>query len=206
MPTVLTLSMISSDVYGGSGAAVLGYKRLDHQVFNGRHATASSFYGAAYAGGAVGVVAFRGSQEREDWLDADVSIGAGNLPIDQVGDAFAFFNRAREVLVKQGAKRVVVTGHSLGGGLTQVVAGRVKSSPVIGVTFNAPGMAGLRSQVHITTANSPNVFNYRAERDPVSRYGQHIGHAPVSVAGGGMHPLGPLITALAACGTGSIRH
>jgi hypothetical protein len=99
-----------------------------------------------------------------------------------------------------------ITGHSLGGGLTQLVAARITTFPVIGVTFNAPGMAGLSSIVRFPLENHRNVHNYRAKFDPVSLKGAHIGRAPISIEGGGMHPIGPLIEALSSSIEGSVRY
>jgi hypothetical protein len=68
--------------------AVVGYRRLSPTAeMSSANSRPSSFFGAAYCNDAVGVIAFRGSAERTDWLDADADIGMGNLPIDQWGDA-----------------------------------------------------------------------------------------------------------------------
>ncbi len=207
MATVVTLARICSDVYNDRGVgAIDGYKRLAgipslERVNN----TGSSFFGAVYDGGHTAVIAYRGSLEWADWTDADVSIAAGRFPINQLGDAFAFFNRARDILFKTSRRRLIVTGHSLGGGLAQLVAGHVTSSPVIGVTFNAPGTASLRGIIRVTLDNGRNVFNWRAKRDPVSLTGAHVGHGPMSIDGAGAHPIGPLIAALLARPTGGIR-
>lgn len=183
MPTLLTLALMASDVYDDAGAgAIVGYRRLaptpEMKACNTR---ASSFFGAAYAAGSVGVIAFRGSAERTDWLDADADIGLGRLPIDQWGDALAFYSAAKRELTNAGCSRVVITGHSLGGGLTQLVAAGITSFPVRGVTFNAPGMGSLTGPVGVRRGNAGNLWHYRARNDPVSRVGAHIGHAPTVV-------------------------
>ncbi len=90
MPTALTLALVSNDVYDDTGsAAILGYRRLAGTAqLRWSGSDGSSFFGAAYYANGVGIVAYRGSQERKDWTDADVSIGMGDMPIDQLGDAF----------------------------------------------------------------------------------------------------------------------
>jgi hypothetical protein len=230
MPTLLTLAMMASDVYDDTGSgAVVGYRRLSPTpVMNTANTRPSSFFGAAYFSGSVGVVAFRGSAESTDWIDADADIGMGNLPIDQFGDALSFFIEARTQLTALGCSRIVLTGHSLGGGLTQLVGAGITSSPVVGVTFNAPGVGSLRGPVTISRANASNLFHYRARHDPVSLVGAHIGRAPVVVdvstgvavsmlrvvsplvgaaANSGLeHTLGPMIAALQASPMGGIRH
>lgn len=206
MAAVSTLALIAKDAYEDLGRGdVLGYRRLQSKTFAQINSRTSSFFGAAYVCGSTGVVAYRGSQELTDWVDADVDIALGKLPIGQLGDAFAFFNEARASLKQSGCSRILVTGHSLGGGLAQLVAGRVTSFPTVGVTFNAPGAARLQGVVKVDCKNAGNVFNYRAKLDPVSLKGAHIGHPPVPVDGGGAHPLGPLIEALLATGLGARR-
>jgi hypothetical protein len=234
MPTLLTLAMIASDVYDDTGTgSVVGYRRLSPTpAMASANTRPSSFFGAAYGNGAVGVVAFRGSAERTDWLDADADIGLGRLPIDQWGDATSFFIEARRQLSSLGCSRIVITGHSLGGGLTQLVGAGITSVPVVGVTFNAPGMGSLTGSVSVSRSNASNLFHYRARHDPVSMVGAHIGHAPVVVdvslglgagvavaavggvspllgaaARGGLeHTLGPMISALQSGAMGGIRY
>lgn len=233
MAPVLTLARLSQDVYNDSSSGpVDGFRRIEG--LNLARWSHSSFYGAPYTHGSTGVLAFRGSLEREDWTGADLSIGLGRFPIDQLGDAFALFNTAKRLFEGQRITRIIVTGHSLGGGLTQVVAAGITSVPVVGVSFNAPGMAGLRGPVRIPRTNERNVFNYRADGDPVSLHGAHLGRAPTTVdipgslvgslargfvTGGALgaaiggarnaaeaHSIDTLVEALAREPAGSIRH
>jgi len=208
MATVLTLAKMSDDVYSKVGGnPIEGYRRLDLIADLDRiNARGDGFFGAVYVQGEAGVIAYRGSKEWSDWSDADVSIACSSLPIDQLGDAFGFFAAARQLLTRMGCKKIMVTGHSLGGGLAQLVAARVSTFPVVGVSFNAPGVAALSGAVRVPTGNASKVFNYRAMLDPVSMKGAHIGHSPVSIHGGGMHPIGPLIAALGGVLEGGIRH
>ena len=208
MPTVLTLAMISSDVYSDTGTGhVVGYKRLlGLPELDKNNSTGSSFFGAAYAHGQFGVIAFRGSLEWADWTGADTQIAMGTFPIDQLGDAFSFVSAARLALVERGVKRIVVTGHSLGGGLTQLVAAQMTTMGACGVTFNAPGMGALKGGLQFMSSNSAHIYNYRAENDPVSLSGAHIGRAPVSIKDGGYHPIGPLVDALTTAPEGGTRY
>ncbi|MCJ2011862.1 lipase family protein [Methylobacterium sp. J-076] len=180
MAAVLTLACISGDVYEGNGSTIVGYKRvagLEMKIWD-----QSSFFGALYTQGSIGVIAFRGTRlsDANDDRD-DIGIGSGKFPVNKLGDAFDFFSKAKDYIQKNGGKKIIITGHSLGGGLAQVVSARITTFPVVGVTFNAPGMANLAGVVKFEKSNSPNVFNYRSENDPVSRVGKHIGRAPVSI-------------------------
>lgn len=205
MPSVLTLSMMCDDVYSETGRGAGGYQRL--YGLSWLKANCDGFFGACYRGGDIGVVAFRGSKElMADWYQADGDICLGKLPLDQIGDAFSFLSSARATLVAMRCKRIVVTGHSLGGALAQLVAARVSSFPVVGVTFNAPGVRGLKGAVRLDSPNERNVYNYRAIGDPVSKVGQHIGCHPIAIKNAGFHTMGSLIKALAQSPQGSIKH
>ena len=143
MLTVLTCAEISEDVYKDRGSTVHYFEPV--HVPAGSVYRSNHFFGSAYWGHSdVGIVAFRGSLELEDWLAADGDILFGKWPVDQLGNAFGYFTQARAVLKSRGCKRFVVVGHSLGGGLAAVVAARLGRQPVSGVTFNAPGMAAFR--------------------------------------------------------------
>jgi hypothetical protein len=55
MTAVLTLAHISDDVYDDLGSgAVLGYRRLQSEVFSRINSRPSSFFGAAYCSGENG--------------------------------------------------------------------------------------------------------------------------------------------------------
>jgi len=139
MPSILTCALVSDDVYQNRSSGVATFKRA-HIPGNQRYIS-SHFFGAAYSDGPVGIIAFRGSHEIEDWTYADVDIALNRLPVDQIGNAFGYFGSASSELARRGCNRLVVTGHSLGGGLAAVVAARISRIPVTGVTFNAPGLA-----------------------------------------------------------------
>ena len=178
MPIVLTLARLAADVYNDtSSGAIAGFRRIAPSFrMESANQRESSFYGAAYASGKIGVIAYRGSQERTDWFDADVDIGIGRFPIDQLADAYYFFSSAKNLLIEaHGCERLVVTGHSLGGGLTQLVAASIGRVPVVGVTFNAPGAAGLKGPVNIPRKNEGNIFNYRARHDPGIQAARSLG-------------------------------
>lgn len=93
MPSILTCAKLALDAYSKPRpSTVLGYVPV---MFS--PGGPAGFYGAAYIG-QVGVIAFRGSQEKEDWTDADVDIARNRLPSSQIGDALQFYNRARDAL------------------------------------------------------------------------------------------------------------
>lgn len=99
-----------------------------------------------------------------------------------------------------GEKKLVLTGHSLGGGLAGLLA---MQHTKCAVTFNAPGVArsysnyslGLESsfmpyQLAVETANSSTLINIRAMFDPVSAgTGPRLGSVE-SISVPGCRPLG----------------
>ncbi|HKJ89455.1 MAG TPA: Mbeg1-like protein [Gammaproteobacteria bacterium] len=89
------------------------------------------------------VIAYRGTDEARDWTGPNDEIAEDyyNLPLTdgegedpQFVDALEFAERVRQNFPNQ---EILVTGHSLGGGLAQLVA---DSYGWGGMTFDAPGM------------------------------------------------------------------
>lgn len=176
MATVLECARMASDVYNTSNVEAPGWSR---GAVYGDHAVGDAFFGATYSRGSEVVISFRGSVERVDWTGADAEIARGQLPISQLGDALGYMNNVSRAAAARGLTRLVITGHSLGGGLAQL-ATAIRPSTV-GVTFNAPGCRGLQGSVHLNVVNN-DVWNYRTNRDPVSGMtGVPIGRPQVSL-------------------------
>src|SRR3546814_1531109 len=97
------------------------------------------------------VVAYRGT---DNWGvanpgDADDNALQGmGFETGQYSDAIALAQRAEQVF---GEGNVVVTGHSLGGGLASAAALATGAS---GVTFNAAGLSNERSEEHTSELQS----------------------------------------------------
>ncbi len=174
MTTLLDLALISSHIYhsnpGDPGAtkAKQGrpFKRLaDAAVME----HSSGFQGAIYECGDTWIVAYRGTESWED-VKADVNIGAGNVP-GQFVPAMQLFEKAQQV---KSLSKIIVTGHSLGGGLAQLVSA---NKVALGVTFNAPGMAGMAKKLAGKgySFHSANVLNVVLKWDPVSDFGTLVG-------------------------------
>jgi hypothetical protein len=216
---VLTYAKLAADVYNPTPSAVGGFQPVPGtSLVRWSGESGSSFHGAIYVRAKTGIVAIRGAREWKDWSDADIDLARLRLPIDQLGDGFDLFGTARKQFEGRGINAVVVTGHSLGGALAQIIAARITTFPVVGVTFNAPGASALSGMIKLPETNAKNVHNYRSSWDPVSLRGRHIGRPPVQIATqsaktianpglvlGSMlldRRLGPLISALETTGMG----
>lgn len=175
MATVLDCARISSDVYNASNLEAPGWQR--GAVYQDQ-AVGEGFFGATYSRGAEVVIAYRGSVERVDWTDADADIARGALPLGQLADAMSYANSVVRAATQRGITRVIITGHSLGGGLAQLSAA-IRTNAA-GVSFNAPGCRSLSGPVALNFCNN-DVWNYRTMRDPVSLRGVHVGRPPVSL-------------------------
>lgn len=200
MVSVLECALLAEDVYHQRPTVVQGFRPVG--VPNGElYCGGNEFAGGAYAGAAgVGVIAFRGTREMEDWKGANLQIIRRRLPVGQFGCALAYFATAHRALARAGCSRYIVVGHSLGGGLAAVVAGTVNWVPVRGVTFNAPGLGEFSARDPggaLDRANAGNVYNFRSRTDVVSCWGMHIGRI-FDVPGAGFHGIRAFIGQLGA--------
>jgi len=200
MPTLVVCAQIAEDVYHDRPTTVQWHRpiRVPGQDV---YCTGNEFAGGAYAGtDGVGVIAFRGSREFEDWKGANLEIIRRLIPECQLGNALAFFASAYRALERVGCSRYVVVGHSLGGGLAAMVSAAVTWVPVRGVTFNAPGLGHFVGSsadhgFYLDRPNADNVLNFRSNADIVSRWGCHIGKV-YDVPGAGRHGIDAFIRCL----------
>ncbi len=125
MLTVLDLAKVASDIYK-SGEGDFARRNLISNPSTG-------FQGAIYERGGFCIVAFKGTYNSED-LVSDYQLAVGRRP-EQMDDATQLFEAG---LGSCGAKKLILTGHSLGGALAQSI-GYLTNTPF--VTFNAPPMA-----------------------------------------------------------------
>jgi hypothetical protein len=186
MPSALALAMLAQNVYGQSpDTAIAPFAKVATRTLPG--GAGAGFQAAAYTNADVVVVAYCGSNDRLDWTVNNIPLGIGLLP-RQITHALRFYD---DVIPRYRMSRRIVVGHSLGGGLAQlVIAFHLNQVPKdIGVTFNAPGMWASFANVGIMGAPSMtpdnalkvNCTNYRTSTDPVSRVGTHIGGHPLVI-------------------------
>ena len=136
------------------------------------------YYGAAYFNERTKEVVLvnRGTNDLAD-LVTDMQMALDKVP-DQRTDAERFYNEVKDVAVVRGAT-LSITGHSLGGSLTQLlVANHAGESfngvPVFGQTFNAFGVRGLLNDLGLADTDY-RVTNWVVPIDPVGNLAEHIG-------------------------------
>lgn len=174
MTTLLDLALISSHIYHSDSGHPEAVKAKQGRPFK-RLADAavmehsSGFQGAIYECGDTWIVAYRGTESWDD-VKADLNIGVGNVP-GQFVPAMQLFEKAQQI---KNLSKIIVTGHSLGGGLAQLVSA---NKVALGVTFNPPGMAGMAKKLSGKgySFHSANVLNVVLRWDPVSEVGTLVG-------------------------------
>lgn len=105
-------------------------------------------------------IAFRGSDQREDWIQ-------NFRLIDEHAANFTGLLSAVDALIAQGGvDQVLLTGHSLGAAVTQVSMDSLPHAPqLIGVTFGSPGSS--------TGGPDERLVNLRVANDPIPWLGEH---------------------------------
>ncbi len=130
------------------------------------------------------IIAFRGTSSKEAWF-ADTSLGA-----NQIKNVLPKFQEWVRTLHAEHYHELIVTGHSLGGGLAETSVGILKSFQDMNVhvvTFN--GFGGVPATQSYAVHAREKVFNfdsknfqatrdmvaYRMDHDVVSLIGEHFG-------------------------------
>lgn len=157
-------ALLSSDVYKSKQSEINGWKpieRLDDDKTGLRV--------VAYKKKKDIFVAYCGTNDRKDFV-SDMQMAKGQVP-EQLEAGFDFYNK---IVEENPNHNVMVTGHSLGGSLAELVA--CKSKDTTAVTFNSFGVENIiKDKPQTEFRNNKNVYNYIIEGDPVSNSAKHIG-------------------------------
>ncbi|OFZ23231.1 MAG: hypothetical protein A2X94_12065 [Bdellovibrionales bacterium GWB1_55_8] len=131
------------------------------------------------------VIAFTGTESLQDAVQ-DMSLGA-----DQLNNAKIRFYQWLYAIQKEKFREIIITGHSLGGGLAQGAAALIPDDirlKVHLVTFNGFGGRDMNKAFHSIYKSefkdrdfkefqpTRHAVNYRMKYDPVSLIGVHYGH------------------------------
>jgi hypothetical protein len=197
MPTLLDYAHMANAVYSIDDNAVIDYLvkqgRSEWSVRLWEAGTASNgFQGAILESDSDVVCAYKGTQTsgatvRQDLLN-DAVLAINLIP----SQAMAAKDMAVAARCIAGRKPVSLVGHSLGGGLAQLI-GYFSGIPF--VTFNAPGMLGNVELVPFlyrgTRPGGPiRGFNMILLTDWIGNYGRHIGKTERFMTPGALNPWG----------------
>ncbi len=152
-PGVITIgdcALCASLVYSNSDAA--GGWTSTHLL-----SSITGFQGRTFSRDGALIVAFRGTDSYLDMLTTWPELLTSRPPLLQLGSAM---DLAREGL-KEEARRIVVTGHSLGGALAKIVATHLNIPAVL---FNAPDVKLFLGR------ERPWIKSIAATGDPVSSW------------------------------------
>ncbi len=155
MASVFELANLSAMAYHSTRVKFESwFRRISYGYANGK-----GFYAEAYRNNIKReiVLAIRGTDFKDkDWRDivADIQIASGQVPY-QLNEALTAYDK-ESTISKRDKFKIYLTGHSLGGGLSSLVAAKRGDVPV--VTFNAPGM--LRSFVSSHFIDLFGLINY----------------------------------------------
>jgi hypothetical protein len=149
------------------------------------------------------VCAFKGSKmkrtAKRDWLVNDVQISLNMIPSQSYSAAEMVEVAERCICGGRNSrvKPLSLVGHSLGGGLAQLV-GYVRGVPF--VSFNGPGMVGNIELVPFfgVKKRKGTGFNMILWTDPIGNYGRHIGKTErfLNRGSGFAHKMGPVMDTL----------
>ena len=139
-----------------------GYRVID---FNENKKT--GFYADVLSNGNDIIIAYRGTESGQD-IRNDVAMAKSKIPAQAI-DAIRIYDKVKR---EHPNSDIVVTGHSLGGSLAEIVSG-IRGN--LAVTFNAYGVGDMFKNKN--ALKEDNVVNYVNEYDAVSMVnGQnHIG-------------------------------
>lgn len=157
---------LSAKVYSDKSIDMNGWKQQSQVSAN------NGFHAKALEKDGVVMVVFRGSDDMGD-LRVDHQMLSGKLP-DQFQNAVDFMEQVR---AQNPNKKIVVAGHSLGGGLTELVAS--KYDDVLGISFDAVGTKNLVESadgVAKGLKDNKNTINYVVQGDIISNSNSHVGN------------------------------
>ncbi len=158
--------------------------------------TDAGYYAAAYLNAQTNeiVIVNRGTNDLAD-LVTDMQMALDVVP-DQLERAERFYGEVRAEAVDRRAT-LSITGHSLGGSLTQLLIAthandEINGSGVFGQTFNALGVKGLLNDLGLPEADYA-VTNWVTPTDVVGNLAEHIGtkQTLASLPFSFLYPAGP---------------
>jgi hypothetical protein len=166
----MAAALTSKDVYYDTSIAeILPNTMARQQVLNNNGIDQSGLYGATYSDSLTGktFVAMRGTEFGiPGRFEADIGANAIQLLGGQGAQYSQAVDWARELSENIGAKNLIFTGHSLGGGLASAMANVVPGSQ--GITFNSAGLHPNSLPAGFTPTSNPNIQAYYVKGELIS--------------------------------------
>ena len=160
-------ALISRDVYNNEQKEINGYKPVEKL-----EDAQTGLRVVTYKKNNDIIVAYCGTNDVKDFV-SDAQMAMNEVP-EQFEKANQYYLNTVE---KNPNASVMVTGHSLGGSLAQLVASKNRTTSAI--TFNAFGIKSIMNNKNKESQevfqDNKNSFNYIIMGDPVSNSTQHVG-------------------------------
>jgi len=106
------------------------------------------------------IISYSGTNSLLDFLGSDIPLGTNSLPI-QYKSANKIY---KETIQNYAGARIIVTGHSLGGSLAQLISA---ANGCLAVTFNAYSTAEILKNAGCENIKNLNIINYGNPNDSV---------------------------------------
>ena len=152
------LKQASVYVYHGQNAQLpAGYRVIDKAKNK-----ENGFYAEAYSNGRDVIIAYRGTDDLNSDGYSDAAMIKTKIP-NQAADAIAFHDKIQR---KNPNLEIAVTGHSLGGSLSEIVSA-IRGT--LAVTFNAFGIRDMFKPYGFNPKED-NIVNYVNEWDPLAMF------------------------------------
>ena len=161
-----TTAKICDDVYKKEQSTIDGWENIN-TVDNQE----TGFKAAAYKKDGKVIIAYCGTNVKKDFT-SDAQMTKGEIP-EQFKEADEYF---QQISKDNEGCPILVTGHSLGGSLAELVAS--KNQHTAAVTFNAFGVNKIinsEKAKELNLKDNQNSYNYIIEGDPVSTSSKHVG-------------------------------
>ena len=133
----------------------------------------TGFHAKVYEKEGKVTIAFSGSDDVHD-IVSDHQIVNGQIP-DQIQDMQQLLQRIKK---EHPDKQILLTGHSLGGGLAEMAASLPDAGNVTAVTFDSVGMKGLVTSdegIKLGLTDNGNSVNFVVRDDLISNATEHTG-------------------------------